>query len=175
MLTVERMCHLTGVSRAGYYRNRVEVAPDEAELEIRRAVELSRRGVAKAEIGYALLAYAQVQHDLGRHDEARALVREARQAVESCPDPGVLVEMLAIGERRLRATGSARSASPWELTDRELAVLRLLPTKLSLREIGSSLYVSLNTVKSHARGIYRKLGASSREEAVERARELGLV
>jgi LuxR family maltose regulon positive regulatory protein len=44
-----------------------------------------------------------------------------------------------------------------------------------LREIGSALYVSLNTVKSHSKGIYRKLGASSREEAVERARELGLV
>jgi len=148
---------------------------DEAESEIKRAVELSRRGVAKAEIGYALLAYAQVRHDLGQHDEARALVREARQAVESCPDPGVLVEMLARGERRLRVTGRAWSTTPDELTDRELAVLRLLPTSLSLREIGSALYVSLNTVKSHAKGIYRKLGASSREEAVERAREHGLV
>jgi LuxR family maltose regulon positive regulatory protein len=148
---------------------------DEAESEIQRAVELSRRGVAKAEIGYALLAYAQVRHDLGQHDEARALVREARQAVESCPDPGVLVEMLARGERRLRVAGPSRSTTPEELTDRELAVLRLLPTSLSLREIGSALYVSLNTVKSHAKGIYRKLDASSREEAVERARQHGLV
>jgi LuxR family maltose regulon positive regulatory protein len=148
---------------------------DEAEGEIGRAVELSRRGPAKAEIGYALLAYAQVRHDLAQHDEARALVREARRAVESCPDPGVLVEMLARAERRLRAAGPIRSAAPEDLTDRELAVLRLLPSKLSLREIGSALYVSLNTVKSHSKGIYRKLGASSREEAVERARELGLV
>jgi len=148
---------------------------DEANGEIRRAVELSRRGIAKAEIGYALLAYAQVRHDLGQHDEARALVREARQAVESCPDPGVLVEMLAQAERRRRAGGLTPSPAPDELTDRELAVLRLLPTKLSLREIGSALYVSLNTVKSHSKGVYRKLGASSREEAVERAREHGLV
>ena len=148
---------------------------DEAERDIRRAVELARRGVAKAEIGYALLAYAQVRHDLGQHDEARALVREARQAVESCPDPGVLVEMLARGERRLRAAGPTRSPAREELTDRELAVLRLLPSELSLREIGSALYVSLNTVKSHSKGVYRKLGASSREEAVERARDLGLV
>ena len=148
---------------------------EEAEVEIRRAVELSRRGAAKAEKGYALLAYAQVRHDLGQHDEARALVRKARRAVESCADPGVLVEMLARGERRLRAAGPSRSAAPEELTDRELAVLRLLPSELSLREIGSALYVSLNTVKSHSKGVYRKLGASSRDEAVERARELGLV
>jgi LuxR family maltose regulon positive regulatory protein len=116
-----------------------------------------------------------VRHDLGHHDEARALVREAHRAVESCPDPGILVEMLARGERRLRAAGPIGSPAPADLTDRELAVLRLLPSKLSLREIGSALYVSLNTVKSHSKGIYRKLGASSREEAVERARELGLV
>jgi LuxR family maltose regulon positive regulatory protein len=62
-----------------------------------------------------------------------------------------------------------------ELTDRELAVLRLLRSELSLREIGAALYVSLNTVKTHSRGIYRKLDASSRQEAVNRARELGLV
>jgi LuxR family maltose regulon positive regulatory protein len=138
-------------------------------------VELARQGVAKAEIGYALLAYAEVQHDLAHYDEARALVREARQAVETCPDPGVLVELLARGERRLRVPSPTRRPAGEELTDRELAVLRLLHTKLSLREIGSAQYVSINTVKSHTKSIYRKLGASSRQEAVERARELGLV
>jgi LuxR family maltose regulon positive regulatory protein len=87
----------------------------------------------------------------------------------------VLVTMLARGERRLHVASPTRSPASEDLTDRELAVLRLLPTKLSLREIGSTLYVSLNTVKSHAKSIYRKLDASSRQEAVERARELGLV
>jgi LuxR family transcriptional regulator, maltose regulon positive regulatory protein len=62
-----------------------------------------------------------------------------------------------------------------DLSERELAVLRLLPSEASLREIASSLYVSLNTVKTHARSIYRKLDASSREQAVERGRELGLL
>jgi LuxR family maltose regulon positive regulatory protein len=147
----------------------------EAEAEIRRALELSRRGVAKAEIGYTLLAYAQVRHQLGQHDEARALAREARRVIERCPDPGVLIELLARAERRVRLATSTRSPTSEELTDRELAVLRLLRSELSLREIGSALYVSLNTVKTHSKGIYRKLGASSREEALERARELGLV
>ena len=59
-----------------------------------------------------------------------------------------------------------------ELTDRELEVLRYLPTHLSIREIARALYVSHNTVKSHAQHLYRKLGVDSREAAVERARSL---
>jgi LuxR family maltose regulon positive regulatory protein len=63
----------------------------------------------------------------------------------------------------------------WELSERELAVLRLLASKLSRREIAAELYVSFNTVKTHMRAIFRKLGVASRPEAVERARELGLL
>ncbi len=64
---------------------------------------------------------------------------------------------------------------PPELSERELAVLRLLPTRMSQREIGDALYVSLNTVKSHVRSIFRKLDATSRTEAVEHARRLQLL
>ena len=53
-------------------------------------------------------------------------------------------------------------------------MLRLLPGPLSRREIADALYVSPNTVKTHAKGIYRKLDAASREDAVARARELGI-
>ena len=62
-----------------------------------------------------------------------------------------------------------------ELSDRELGVLRLLATDLTQREIGNELYLSLNTVKSHARSIFRKLGVSGRDQAVARARELDLI
>jgi LuxR family maltose regulon positive regulatory protein len=62
-----------------------------------------------------------------------------------------------------------------ELTERELSVLRLLPGELSQREIGDALYVSLNTVKSHARSIYRKLDVDTRDAAVARARSIGLL
>ena len=148
---------------------------DQAEGEVRLAVDLSTQGVAKAEIGYALLAYAEVRHRRGQHAEARELVRDARRAIESCPDPGVISDLLARTERRLRVAATPPREADVELTDRELAVLRLLPGTLSLREIGGSLYVSLNTVKTHARGIYRKLEVSSREEAVARARERGLI
>ena len=61
------------------------------------------------------------------------------------------------------------------LSERELAVLRELSGPLSQREIGERLYVSLNTVKSHTRSIFRKLGVSTRETAIARARELGLL
>ena len=54
-------------------------------------------------------------------------------------------------------------------------MLRLLPSGLSQREITAALYVSPNTVKTHLRGIYHKLAASTRSEAVTRARELDLV
>ena len=77
---------------------------------------------------------------------------------------------------RLRAARREAAAAPyWELSQRELEVLRLLPSGLSQREIAAELYVSFNTVKTHTRAIFRKLGAASRAEAVARARELGLL
>ncbi|MBI5106025.1 MAG: hypothetical protein HZB46_13780, partial [Solirubrobacterales bacterium] len=57
----------------------------------------------------------------------------------------------------------------------ELAVLRLLPSALNQRQIGEELFLSVNTVKTHCRNIYAKLSAGSREQAVGRARELGLL
>jgi LuxR family maltose regulon positive regulatory protein len=61
------------------------------------------------------------------------------------------------------------------LTERELVVLRLLPTRLSTKEIGRELNVSANTVRSQVQAVYRKLQVSRRAEAVARARELGLL
>jgi LuxR family maltose regulon positive regulatory protein len=60
-------------------------------------------------------------------------------------------------------------------TGAELAVLRLLPTELTLREIGERLYVSANTVRTHTRALYRKLGVHSRTEAVAKAGALDLL
>jgi DNA-binding CsgD family transcriptional regulator len=73
-----------------------------------------------------------------------------------------------VPRRRLPAAGEA-------LTPRESAVLRLLPTTMSLREIADTLFVSRDTVKTQCRTLYRKLSASSREEAVRSAREAGLL
>ena len=54
-------------------------------------------------------------------------------------------------------------------------MLRLLRGSLSLRGIAQELYLSQNTVKTHARAIYRKLGVSSRDEAVARGREIDIL
>jgi LuxR family transcriptional regulator, maltose regulon positive regulatory protein len=61
------------------------------------------------------------------------------------------------------------------LSERERAVLRYLPTMLTFVEIGSELYISVNTTKSHVRNIYRKLGVVGRRDAVRRARQLQLL
>jgi LuxR family transcriptional regulator, maltose regulon positive regulatory protein len=69
----------------------------------------------------------------------------------------------------------ARSAGSAALTRGETRVLRYLPTNLSAWEIARELYVSANTVKTHQRHLYQKLGVRSRSQAVERARALGLL
>jgi LuxR family maltose regulon positive regulatory protein len=66
---------------------------------------------------------------------------------------------------------AARAAG---LSDRELDVVRYLPSRMSSAEVAASLYISLNTLKTHLRSIYRKLGVSTREEAIRRAEELGI-
>jgi LuxR family maltose regulon positive regulatory protein len=67
-------------------------------------------------------------------------------------------------------------AGPIEsLSDRENVVLRYLPSRLSAAEIADELYLSVHTVKSHLRNLYRKLQASNRREAVDRAREMNLL
>ena len=84
-------------------------------------------------------------------------------------DPGPLRRLISALRKR-------RAAAPLEpLTDAEMRILRLLPTPLTLREVGDRLFVSHNTVKSHTRVLYRKLDVTSREEAVARAREHGLI
>ena len=62
-----------------------------------------------------------------------------------------------------------------QLSPREIGVLRLLATDLSQREIGDTLFLSTNTIKTHTRHIFRKLGVGAREDAVQCARERGLL
>jgi LuxR family maltose regulon positive regulatory protein len=68
-----------------------------------------------------------------------------------------------------------RGVDPEQLTDRELAILQLLPGPLSQRELAQSLFVTPNTLKTHLRAIYRKLDADNRAQAVLRAHDLGLL
>ncbi len=79
---------------------------------------------------------------------------------------------------RLRRAAAARGSASGQrhlaepLTQRELDILRFLPSRLTLREIAAELYVSVNTLKFHLKVIYRKLGVNSRADAAAKAREL---
>jgi LuxR family maltose regulon positive regulatory protein len=106
---------------------------------------------------------------------ARAVLREAREIATRGPAIGTLnvaLDELEEHVRELRHSGVAGSTA---LTVAELRVLGLLPTHLSFREIAERLFVSRNTVKTQAISVYRKLGVTSRSEAVIRGRELGLI
>jgi LuxR family maltose regulon positive regulatory protein len=133
-----------------------------------KAVELADRGGVPGCRANALLHAASLADPAAAAD----LVARARELLAPCRDPGALVlDRLAAAERRL--AGAADEGD--ELSDRELTILRLLATELSQREIGDELYVSVNTVKTHARHIFRKLGATSRDDAVRRARSAGVL
>jgi ATP/maltotriose-dependent transcriptional regulator MalT len=151
---------------------------DEAERAASRSVELSDRGAGRLELAASRIALARIRHLRGDVKGAQAAIAAARQAVAEREELGTVGEALAAGEREFRAPSRSRpqrTAQAEGLTDRELAVLRLLASELSRREIADALYVSENTVKTHLRAIYRKLDASSREEVVARGRELDLI
>jgi len=147
----------------------------EAEAAAVRGLELARRGRARLETACALLCLARIGSRGGNIDDARTRVRAARKIIASCADPGVLTELLARTERVLALrTGAAdvacgRPAEPLSVRERE--ILRWLSSQLSLREIAGQLFLSYDTVKSHARHIYRKLGVSSRAQAVTLGRD----
>jgi LuxR family maltose regulon positive regulatory protein len=105
---------------------------------------------------------------LGRAVEATTRLEEAEALLAAHPDAGTLVDWHQETVQALRPAGRRRLPSP-ELSDAERRILRLLATDLSLPEIGRELYLSTNTVKTHTRAIYRKLGVSSRAAAVKAA------
>ncbi len=112
---------------------------------------------------------------LGDVSTARTMLAEARRVLPAEPDATWLRERFAQLEQRLARSTAAVSAGVGSITPAELRLLEYMPTHLSLRQISDELYISRNTVKSHAVSIYRKLGVSSRSDAVVRARELGLI
>jgi LuxR family transcriptional regulator, maltose regulon positive regulatory protein len=106
---------------------------------------------------------------------AGELLAEAARALARTPGAPVLRAWLEDAVAQVDLALSSTAGADWSLTTAELRVLRFLPSHLSFREIADRLYVSPNTVKTHARGIYRKLGVSSRATAVDRACGAGLV
>ena len=124
--------------------------------------------------------------DLGLAEPDRALfpalIRVAlglseRRAGHGAAEAALAAEVAGLlGQAKRSAPPSVGPAWPGErLTESETRVLRYLPTHLGVPEIAAELYLSANTVKTHLRHLYRKLGAHSRQEAVQRARAVGLL
>ncbi len=166
---VAAMVHY-GAAEVGRASGELEAAAGAFE----RGLALAERGGLRLDTAYGLLGLSRVRRALGNDEESRELLARARSTAEGCSDPGILVELLRSGGAAISG-GRPRPRPSGELTARELAVLRLLPGTLSLREIAAELYVSLNTVKTQVRSVYAKLGVGARSEAVARARELGLL
>jgi len=145
---------------------------ESALASFERAVAVHRDSGQPPLLALALIRQAAVLRALDREAEAQAAAEEARSAVDSCPDPGILASWLEDVERPPR---TRRRNDDDTLSERELVVLRALTGPLSEREIGRELYLSHNTIHTHTRSIYRKLGVSSRNEAIRRGRELGIL
>ncbi len=112
---------------------------------------------------------------IGDVEGARTLSREVADVIRQRPELGNLRDQARELHDQLANTATFEDGWASSLTAAELRLLPLLTTHLSFREIAERLFVSRNTVKSQAISVYRKLDASSRSEAIERALELGLV
>ncbi len=101
------------------------------------------------------------------------LVRRQQELMGSYPGFAQII----VAEQLAGVTDSPAEGTPLleHLTERELTVLRYLPTMSSNDEIGADLHISVNTVKAHLRTLYRKLDVNSRRSAVRRARSIGLL
>jgi LuxR family maltose regulon positive regulatory protein len=141
------------------------------------AVALARRATTKLGLVFALTLAADVLLEHGS-DQGRELLDEADTVIRTCPDPGItlpLLERIAARHRAARPRPAPTPGLVEQLSERELAVLRHLPSALSLPQIARELYVSPNTVKSQCSAIYRKLAVTSRHAAVQVARERHLL
>jgi LuxR family maltose regulon positive regulatory protein len=172
------ICSSAHIARGRLFRH--ERRPTQAGGELERAVSLARRGAGLVEWSYALTTLAELRYELGDRRAARELVLEARELLSRAPEPGEpALRQVGRLESALRLVvvdlSGARPVVTDALTAREQAVLGLLPTGLSTREIADELAISRNTVKTHTKRIYQKLGVSSRRSAVARGRELGLL
>ena len=156
-----------GARRGDLTRARVHL--EKARSVLPRAAAAPWRSIrTRVLLGRAALA-------LGDLPLAGALLEEARRELANYPDAGILPRLLVREERALQAARGGAGVLSQPLTAAELKVLELLPTHLSLAEIGETLHISRNTVKAHVRSIYTKLDAGGRADAVARARRHGVL
>src|SRR5262245_5384584 len=149
----------------------------DAERDLSYAERLFRDEVGTIGHTWSLILLARVRCSRGRLGAAADALASARSEMADFTDSGVLAELADDVVREL-TQGRARAHRGEVLdlpSDAEQPVLQLLATDLSASEISAKLFLSPNTVRSHIRAIYRKLGVGSRADAVARAQTLGLL
>jgi LuxR family maltose regulon positive regulatory protein len=149
----------------------------EAERELVYAERFFHDEVPTVHHTWLLFLLARIRCGRGRLNEAQEALHSARLELDGLVDAGRLPMLAAEVERELEEAGSRadRGEILESPSEAELAVLRLLASELSAREIGGRLFLSANTVRTHTRAIYRKLGVNSRADAVARATLLDLL
>jgi len=156
----------------------LEGRPGDARREFERSLLTRRRwpGLSPWPTLEILLRLAPLLLDSGDRAGAAALLSEARGILAALPD-GAEAQLARLErlERQIAARMPAERSRADPLTGREKAVLRLFQGSLTLREIALELHLSHNTIKTHARAIYRKLGVSTRDGAVEEGRQAGIL
>ena len=149
----------------------------EAEREFVHAEHFFSDEVATVHHVWALLLLARVRCRRGKLADARVALSSGREELAALPEAGMLRALA--DEVGLELELASSVAITGQVVDRpseaELAVLKLLGSDLSAREIGTTLFLSPNTIRTHTRVLYRKLGVNSRAEAVARATSLGLL
>jgi LuxR family maltose regulon positive regulatory protein len=120
-----------------------------------------------------LLAHAAL--GLADSVRARTLLAEASRLARRIPDAVIFGACFDRAWAQIDTLAETALSGPSSLTIAELRILRFLPSHRSFKEIADRLDVSVNTVKTQAHAIYRKLDAASRSEAVERAWQAGLL
>jgi LuxR family maltose regulon positive regulatory protein len=150
---------------------------EEAREELESGLSTRRRlpGLSPWPTLIGLLGLAPVLAALGDRAGAKAVLAEARTILEAYPDAGMFPELLEREERNVRRIKRRDGSLDGELTERELDVLRLLVGESSTRQMAQSLYVAPSTVRTQIKSIYRKLGVSSRKQAVDEAGARGLI
>ncbi len=190
--------HLT-LARLLLARHRAHLDPDAADLALGLLERLRGAATASARAGSLVevrLLTALAHHALGQATEA---LRALTDALTLAPEPEGYVRVFldegAPALELLRAAAAAEGVDgraarvlaaatagppgirplPDPLSERELQVLRLLDTELSGPEIARELFISPNTLRTHTKHVFTKLGVTSRRAAVARARERGLL
>lgn len=153
-------------------RARREGDPRGASVHIRAAIDILDAMPRNAWLANAHLLLATSQWSLGHGPEARESVQKAQEILDRLPDPGGLVSRAATLRDHMATPVHHAADFGEELSDREVVVLRLAGEGLRQREIADQLYISYNTVKTHLKAAYRKLGVTSRDAAIARLDEL---